>query len=195
MSVSPRQATRDEPAGGADPMSTDARERILFSENEIATRVREVARDIAKGPLRPEIAVPILMGAFVFAADILRALAHEGLDLETEFMWLRSYGGSEQPGDVTVLKAPSEIVRGRTVLLLDGVLDRGLTLARARELLDEAGAAAVVSAVVVAKAYPSPRSRADHVLFHAGEEFLYGYGMDRKGLGRGLQDIRVRPKA
>ena len=173
-------------------MGVDAHERTLFSEAKIAAQVKRIARDIARAPLRPEIAVPILAGAFVFAADLLRALARNGLDLETEFVWLRSYGRSETPSDVAVLKAPTEIVRGRTVLLIDGVLDRGVTLARAKELLDEAGAAAIVSAVAVVKSYPKPLFTADYHLFEAGEEFLYGYGMDRAGLGRGLPEIRVR---
>ena len=173
-------------------MSAEGRETILFSEDQIAARVSEIARAIASAPLRPEIAVPILAGAFVFAADLMRALVRQGLDLETEFMWLRSYGRSQTPGDVTVLKAPSEIVRGRTVLLIDGVLDRGLTLARAKELLDEVGVGAIVSAVVVVKKYPKPQFHADYALFQAGEEFLYGYGMDREGFGRGLPDIRLR---
>src|SRR5262249_52989565 len=124
--------------------------------------------------------------------DLLRALAREGLDLETEFMWLRSYGRSQAPGDVTVLKAPSEVVRGRTVLLIDGVLDRGLTLARAKELLDEVGVGSIVSVVVVVKRYPKPAFHADHALFEAGEEFLFGYGMDCGGTGRGLPDIRLK---
>ena len=175
-------------------MSAEAREHILFSEKAIARRVKRIARDIARGPLRPEIAVPILAGAFVFAADLLRALARERLDLETEFIWLRSYGGSEKPGDVMVLKAPGEIVRGRTVLLIDGVLDRGVTMACARELLEEAGVGAIVSAVAVVKSHPRAQFTADHTLFTAGEEFLFGYGMDRSGLGRGLPDIRVRTK-
>ena len=173
-------------------MSTLARESILFSQTQIARRVKAVARDIARAPLRPDIAAPILVGAFVFAADLLRALAREGLDLETEFIWLRSYGRSETPGEVMVLKAPGEIVRGRTVLLLDGVLDRGVTMARARELLEEAGAASIVSAVAVVKSYPRPLFTADHALFTAGEEFLFGYGMDRAGRGRGLRDIRAK---
>jgi len=164
----------------------------LFSQARIARRVKAVAREIAQGPLRPEIAVPILAGAFVFAADLLRALAHEGLDLETEFIWLRSYGRAETPGEVTVLKRPTEIVRSRTILLLDGVLDRGLTLARAKEMLEEAGAAAILSAVAVVKSHPQPLFKADHALFSAGEEFLFGYGMDRAGLGRGTPDIRVK---
>ena len=164
----------------------------LFSQASIARRVKTVAREIAKGPLRPEIAVPILAGAFVFAADLLRALALEGLDLETEFIWLRTYGRAQTPGEVTVLKRPTEIVRGRTILLMDGVLDRGLTLVRAKEMLEEAGAASVLSAVAVVKSHPQPVFKADHALFTAGEEFLFGYGMDREGLGRGAPDIRVK---
>jgi len=59
-------------------------------------------------------------------------------------------------------------------------------------LLADAGASAVISVVAVKKPYANPLSDADHVLFTAGDEFLYGYGMDRAGLGRGLPDIRVK---
>lgn len=175
-------------------MSTDSPERILFSQSQIAERVKEVARQIANAPIRPQIAVPILAGAFVFAADLLRALSAEGLDLDTEFIWLRSYGQAETPSEVTVLKAPTDLVRGRTVLLIDGVLDRGVTCARAKALVLEAGAAAVISAVAVVKAYPNALSRSDYALFETGNEFLYGYGMDRAGCSRGLPDIRVTEK-
>ena len=169
-----------------------ARERQLYSEAEIARRVEAAARDIARGPLKPEIAVPVLAGAFVFAADLLRALAREGVDLETEFIWLRSYGRFERPGEIMVLKAPAEPVRGRTILLIDGVLESGGTLARAKQLLADAGAAAVISVVAVKKPYVNRLSDADHVLYEAGPDFLYGYGMDRAGLGRGFPDIRVK---
>ncbi|HEY4265761.1 MAG TPA: phosphoribosyltransferase family protein [Micropepsaceae bacterium] len=172
-------------------MGAEAQERILFSEEQIASRVKEVAREIAGAPLRPGIAVPILAGAFVFAADLLRALASEGLDLETEFIWLRSYGASDTPSEIAVLKGPGDLVRGRTVLMIDGVLDRGVTCARARQLLMAAGAVQVICAVAVVKSYPDARYRADYALFRAGEEFLYGYGMDRASLSRGLPDIRV----
>jgi hypoxanthine phosphoribosyltransferase len=175
-------------------MNTEPSERILFSEDQIARRVKEVAREIASRASPPEIAVPILAGAFVFAADLLRALASEGLDLATEFIWLRSYGASETPAGISVLKAPTDFVRGRTVLMIDGVLDRGVTCARARDLLMKAGAATVICAVAVVKSYPNPLARADYALFKAGEEFLYGYGMDRASLSRGLPDIRVTEK-
>jgi hypoxanthine phosphoribosyltransferase len=174
------------------PGSVDARERILFSQDEIARRVQRIAQEIAASAPRPEIAVPILAGAFVFAADLLRALCAYGLNLETEFIWLRSYGPSETPADIAVLKAPSDRVQARKVLLIDGVLDRGVTVARARALLMEAGAAGIVTAVAVAKSHPRRLFQADYALFDAGEDFLFGYGMDRAGLSRGLPDIRVR---
>jgi hypoxanthine phosphoribosyltransferase len=169
-------------------------ERTLYSKARIARRIAEVARAIAGTRPRPEIAAPILVGAFVVAADLMRALAREGLDLETEFLWLRSYGMAETPGQVKVLQGPSTNVRGRTVLLIDGVLDSGATLARARQLLEKAGAKKVISAVAVSKTHPRRRFEADYALFRAGGEFLFGYGMDRAGKARGLADIRVKEK-
>ncbi len=169
-----------------------AGERTLFKEADIAKAVEKLARRIARAPLRPEIAVPVLAGAFVFASDLMRALARQGLNLGTEFVWLRSYGRSENPADVMVLKAPSAVVRGRTVLLIDGVLDSGATLACAKELLEEEGAAAVITAVAVEKEYLGRRFRADHAMFTAGPDFVFGYGMDKQGMGRGLPDIRVK---
>jgi hypoxanthine phosphoribosyltransferase len=180
--------SRARPGAASGP----GRERVLVSERRIALAVTRLARELAHARPRAELMVPVLAGAFMFAADLMRALAREGLDLETEFVWLRSYGKAETPGAVTVLRAPGEIVRRRNVLLLDGVLESGATLARASELLREAGAKSIRSAVVVKKPHPKPLFTADYVLFSAGPEFLFGYGMDRAGAGRGLPDIRMR---
>ena len=135
---------------------------ILFSEREIAARVEDLAREIVAR--KPEIAVPILVGAFVFAADLLRALARLGLSLPMEFLWLRSYDGKSAQGAVSVIAGPSEAVRGKSVLLIDGVLDSGATIVKARALLKDAGAASVLTAVAVDKLrarcrWPMPTSR------------------------------------
>jgi len=163
----------------------------LYSESRIYARVKKLAREIATHPLKPDLAVPVMVGGFVFAADLLRALAREGLDLETEFIWLRSYGHNETADDVMVLKGPTDIVRGRTLLLIDGVLQSGGTLARAKELLVERGAAAIISVVAVSKSRDAS-VKADFVGFEAGPEFVFGYGMDRAGHARGLPDIRIK---
>ncbi len=124
---------------------------VLFSESEIAGRVCDLARAIAGLADPPEILSPVLAGAFVFAADLARALSREGLDLPVEFLWLRSYGDAREGGRMMVRAAPGEVVRGKSVLLIDGVLDHGATLIAARDLLIQAGASAVTTAVVVDK--------------------------------------------
>jgi hypoxanthine phosphoribosyltransferase len=173
-------------------MRASPAERTLFTTEAIARRVTEVAREIVARPRPPQIAVPVLAGAFVFAADLLRALAREGLELETEFIWLRSYGRSQNPSELQVIRGPGEAVRGQNVLLIDGVLDRGATLAKAKSLLLEAGAAEVIAAVAVVKSMDRPLFTSDYALFTTGPEFLFGYGMDAAVHGRGIPDIRVR---
>ena len=171
---------------------TIEKEKILFSENLIARRVGELADAIASAQIRPEIAVPILLGGFVFAADLLRALATRELTLPIEFIRLGSYNNASAPsGEVSVRIGPSDAVRNKNVLLIDGVLDSGATLAKASEILRDAGARSIMVAVAVAKKHPSRSIEADYVGFETGPEFLYGYGMDRAGVGRGLPDIRI----
>lgn len=161
----------------------------LFPEEEIRARVAAVAGEIAASPRRPDFAVPILSGSFVFAADLLRALARRGLVLPMAFIWLRSYGAAKQGGEIAVLVAPPEHVRGRTVLLIDGVLDRGHTLAKARDLLRAGGADSVLTAVAVDKRKAGAVLTADYAAFTGVADFIAGYGMDDAGAGRGLPYI------
>lgn len=163
---------------------------ILHSEAETATRVDAVAGEIVRAPLKPDYAAAILVGAFVFAADLLRALARQGLSLPVEFLWLRSYGANRTGAEeVAALVAPSERVRTKTVLLIDGVLDRGATIMKARDLLLERGAAAVLTAVAVDKDRGDALAKADYACFSGTQGFVVGYGMDDAGNDRGLPYI------
>ncbi len=162
---------------------------VLYSETEIAVRVRDLARSIATLSAPPQIIVPVLTGAFVFAADLSRALAREGLDLPVEFLWLRRYGQHREGGEMTVLAGPGETVAGARVLLIDGVLDHGHTLVTARDLLIKAGAASVMTAVVLDKRRAGVPIAADLCCFSGSDAFVVGYGMDDAGLGRGLPEI------
>lgn len=148
-----------------------------------------MARAIAARAERPAILSPVLVGAFVFAADLARALSREGLDLPVEFLWLRSYGDGRQGGRMAVRSEPGEAVRGKSVLLVDGVLDHGRTLLTARQLLTEAGATAVTTAVVVDKARQDAPLKADYACFTGVTDFIVGYGMDDAGVARGLPYI------
>jgi len=162
---------------------------ILFSEEEIAARVTVLAREIVTAPRTPDVMVGILVGAFVFAADLARALAREGLSLPVEFLWLRRYGNAREGGDVTALAAPPELVHGRSVLLVDGVLDHGTTLAAAKARLMGAGAKSIATAVALDKRRADARLLADHAAFCDVHDFIIGYGMDDAGLGRALPYI------
>jgi hypoxanthine phosphoribosyltransferase len=162
---------------------------VLFPAEDIALRVRALCRILAALPDRPQLAAPVLVGAFVFAADLVRGMAQEGVSLETEMIWLRSYGAARSGGEVSVLVPPGAAVTGKHVLLIDGVLDTGHTIARAAQLLREAGAASIRVAVAVDKHRPDAAAKADYALYAGVTDFIVGYGMDDAGKYRALPYI------
>jgi hypoxanthine phosphoribosyltransferase len=162
---------------------------ILFGAEEIAARVQCLAREIAAVPRKPDIAMPILVGGFVFAADLVRALSKEGVNLAVEMLWLRSYGDKRVAGAVSMIAGPSEQIGGRHVLVIDGVLDAGRTIKKAVSLIEAAGAASVRVVVALDKQRPDAVAKADHVGFVIGNDFVIGYGMDDAGAHRGLPYI------
>src|SRR5476649_1773535 len=162
---------------------------VLFSAEQIQERVRAVARQIAGAPLVPDIAMPVLVGGFVFAADLLRALAWEGVAMDVEMIWLRSYGDTRVASAISMIAGPSEQIAGRHVLVIDGVLDAGRTIAKAMSLNEAAGAASVQVAVMLDKQRGDAVAKADYVGFTVGNDFVIGYGMDDAGRHRGLPYI------
>ena len=162
---------------------------VLFTAEQIQERVRAMARLIASAPLRPNVAMPILVGGFVFAADLVRALAWEGVSLDVEMIWLRSYGDKRVASAISMIAGPSEQIAGRHVLVIDGVLDAGRTIAKAVSLIQAAGAASVQVAVMLDKQRGDALAKADYVGFTVGDDFVIGYGMDDGGKYRGLPYI------
>ena len=162
---------------------------VLFSTEQIQDRVRAMARQIASSQLVPDIAMPVLVGGFVFAADLIRALAWEGVAMDIEMIWLRSYGDKRTASVVSMIAGPSEQIAGRHVLVVDGVLDAGRTIAKAVSLIQAAGAASVQVAVMLDKQKADRVASADYVGFNVGDDFVIGYGMDDAGRHRGLPYI------
>jgi hypoxanthine phosphoribosyltransferase len=166
---------------------------LLFSAEQIQARVGVMARMIASAPLVPDIAMPVLVGGFVFAADLLRALNWEGVALDVEMIWLRSYGDKRVASAISMIAGPSEQIAGRHVLVIDGVLDAGRTIAKAVSLIEAAGAASVQVAVMLDKQRADAVAKADYVGFPIGNDFVIGYGMDDAGRYRGLPYIGKMP--
>jgi hypoxanthine phosphoribosyltransferase len=166
--------------------------RVLFSEQQVRARIDEIAADIVRVLPGDFLMAPVLTGAFVFAADLLRALQRLGADPAVDFVQLSSYGGARaSSGVVTLLKDFSTPLEGRSVLLIDDVLDTGRSLHFARNMVMARGAREARIGVLVRKATGRGADiAADFVGFEAGpEDFIIGYGMDFGGRCRGLPHI------
>jgi hypoxanthine phosphoribosyltransferase len=178
-------------------MTDGQRLRPLFSAEEIAVRVVALAHEIAASEPRGLLAIIVLKGAFVFAADLVRALAGEGVRLEIEFISLSSYGSRlKTSGEVRVVRDIEVEVAGRDVLIIDDVLDSGLTLKFARDLMRSRGARRAAIAVMIDK--PAGRRadvKADYVGFTCPDYFVVGYGMDAAHAFRELPYIGVLESA
>ncbi len=176
-------------------------DRILISEDRLAARVAEMAKQItadhAADPAGSgEVTiVPILTGAFVFTADLIRRMP---LAMKIGLLTVSSYPGTATAtqGSQVVSKQLGD-VRGRRVLLIDDILDSGGTLRLVVPMLREMGAAAVRTAVLLRKQRPQAmETPVDYVGFDIPDEFVVGYGLDYDDVYRNLPDIVIlRPEA
>ena len=178
-------------------MNEDPHIRVLFDEAAIAGRIDSMAADIAKAGPKDLLAVAILKGSFMFAADLLRGLHRAGLTPHVEFMQLSSYRkGTTSSGQVSILKDIESDVRDRDVLLVDDILESGRTLAFAVDLLTARGARSVKTCVLLEK--PGKRAvkvNANYVGFECPDYFVVGYGMDVAHAFRQLPFVGVVEKA
>lgn len=175
--------------------------RMAIGRERIARRIAELA-ERAAARLKPRerpVAVVVLQGAFVFAADLLRALP-PALRLDVAFLRCESYGNATRSrGKVVLLHDldPALDLHGRAVLLLDDILDTGLTLRFLVQHLRARGAARIVSCVLLEKRgmRRARVPRADLAGFAVPPAFYVGYGMDWAGKYRHLRDLAVLKRA
>ncbi|MGF1544633.1 MAG: phosphoribosyltransferase [Parvularculaceae bacterium] len=164
----------------------------IYTEEAIAARVDALADAVARDYGPDFLMAPVLTGAFVFAADLLRALHRRGADPLVDFVQLSSYGGARaSSGVVRILKDFSQPLEDRDVLIVDDVLDTGRSLHFAKRMVLDRGARSARICALVRKATGrSADIDADYVGFDAGaEDYLVGYGMDDDGRMRGLPSI------
>jgi hypoxanthine phosphoribosyltransferase len=153
---------------------------ILFASGDIAKRNVELAEEIA-ADLGPDILViAVLKGSFVFAADLIRALHHAGVQPQIDFMALSSYGDkSISSGTVVITRDIVDTVKGRKVLLIDDILESGRTMDFATRELLERGAETVKTCLMLDKKGKRINDfEADFVGFDCPDLFVIGYGLD-----------------
>jgi hypoxanthine phosphoribosyltransferase len=166
-------------------------ERVLFDEERIRRKVREMGAEIRVDyGEKTMLMIGILNGCFPFIADLARAIPGP---VEVDFMSVSSYGGGTQSsGVVRILKDLNENIQGRHVLIVEDIIDTGLT---ARYLLDNLKTRHPAS-VEICSLLDKREARAEevpirYVGFECPDAFVVGYGLDYEGLYRNLPYIGV----
>ena len=166
--------------------------RILISAERIQTRVREMGKQIeAEYPPGPIYLISILKGSFIFMADLVRAL--ERMTIRIEFMGISSYGDQKSSsGQVKVTRDLDADIEGQHVLIVEDIVDSGLTMSYLTRLLEQRRPKSLEIATLLDK--PDRRLRPVNVKytgFQIPDEFVVGYGLDYAEDYRNLSDIRV----
>lgn len=156
------------------------RVEVIYSAEDISSRLDELAREIAAKGIERPLVIAILKGSFVFAADLIRAMYRHGLAPEIDFLTLSSYRrGQQSSGQVTILRDLDLDVRNRNVVVIDDILESGRTLAFAKDLLSARGAATIYTCVLLEKkGARAVNVEADFCAFECPPLFVVGYGMD-----------------
>lgn len=165
---------------------------VLISAEQIQQRVRELgARITTDFTGEPLTVIVILHGALVFAADLIRSV---DLPLTLDVIKVSSYDGTNSTGTISRMLGPSHSVTDRHVILIDDILDTGLTLSTIRFQLMQQGAASLQTCVLLEK--PSRRLHsiaAAYTGFTIENHFVVGYGLDYDGRYRNLPYIGTLP--
>ncbi|ACF13926.1 hypoxanthine phosphoribosyltransferase [Chloroherpeton thalassium ATCC 35110] len=164
--------------------------QLLFSESEIQSRVRQMALEIEKDYAgKSPIFVGVLNGAFIFMGDLIRQI--QGVDLEIDFYKLSSYGKEKaSAGQVQLLKSVDTKLAGRDVIVVEDIVDSGLSVSYIREaILAHSPKSLRFCALLFKESVADLDFIIDYVGFRIPKQFVIGYGLDYKQLKRNLPAI------
>ncbi|PYR58114.1 MAG: hypoxanthine phosphoribosyltransferase [Acidobacteria bacterium] len=165
---------------------------VLIRSEEIQSRIRALAGEIeADYPPNDEIhLVGVLKGGFMFMADLVRAMSSR---VTLDFMAVSSYGkGTRSSGEVRVLKDLDSGLEGRNVIIVEDIVDTGLTLHYMQDILKARFPRSLRTACLLSK--PSRRQvdvKVDYIGFTIEDRFVVGYGLDYAEKYRNLPDIAI----
>ncbi len=163
--------------------------KVLISEKEIQKRLQELGEQITrdfKG--KTPILIGILNGSFIFLADLIRYI---NTDLEVDFIRISSYGnGRESSGHIKILKPLSADINGRSVLVVEDIVDSGLSVQFLRKMLEAFNPVELKFVTLLNK--PEKKKvdvSIDYVGFDIEDKFVVGYGLDDGQMKRNLRSI------
>ena len=163
---------------------------LLISPSEITAAIERVAAEItAQLKTSNPVLICVMNGGLIFTGQLLTRLP---FPLEVDYVHATRYGHEINGARLNWRVRPQLELRGRTVLLLDDILDEGVTLAAIADYCRQQGAVEVLMAVLVEKLHlrkVTPGMRADFTGIEVGDRFLFGYGLDYKGYWRNAEGI------
>lgn len=161
---------------------------VSIPREEIQKRVAELARQISKDMEgKNPLFVAVLNGSFVFAADLIR-----GVDTPCEITFIRlaSYVGTESSGNVQELMGLKEDISGRSVVVIEDIIDSGLTMKGLIDSLKKQNPAEIrIASLLVKPGNMKVELDIPYCCFRIPNDFIVGYGLDYDGFGRNLADI------
>ncbi|MGA2252196.1 hypoxanthine phosphoribosyltransferase [Terracidiphilus sp.] len=172
-----------------EPVDPQQGLQVLYSRQQIADRVAELGAEITRDLNgEPLIMIGVLKGAAVFLADLARAVQ---ADTTFDFIAVSSYGkGQRSSGAVKLIKDLDHPIEGKNVLIVEDILDTGITLTYLRKILQEHHPKSLrIAALLDKPARRMEKIDADYVGFSIPNLFVIGYGMDYAERYRNLPDI------
>ena len=166
---------------------------ILITEEEIRRRITDLGRQISKDFAGGSVTlVGILKGSFVFLADLIRAIAQD-IPVEVDFMSVSSYGdATTTSGTIHIEKDLGISIEAKDVIIVEDIVDTGLTLLHVYNILSARGARSLRVATLLEKPGNSKYDRPlEYVGFQIPNKFVVGFGLDYAQHYRNLRDIRV----
>jgi hypoxanthine phosphoribosyltransferase len=166
----------------------------FISSAKIRARIEELASQLQRDlQNKDHVFLGILNGAFIFAADLMRKIS---LPCQICFVKVASYHGEASKGIIEELIGINEDLAGKYVVILEDIVDTGLSMDHVVEMAKEKGAAEIriVTLLLKEEAWRG-RYKPDYVGFVIPNRFVIGYGMDYNGFGRNLEDIYILKKA